>query len=92
MPNVYGVITRDAVNMSPSPVGHESTQAESPLDRVTSHIEAYPSGLRLALLLLSIYFSLSLVALDRAIIATTLPKITDEFQSFGDTGWVRDTS
>ncbi|EXJ94265.1 hypothetical protein A1O1_02658 [Capronia coronata CBS 617.96] len=60
---------------------------QSPLDQVTSHSESYPEGLKLVLLLASIYLSIFLVALDRTIIATALPKITDHFQSFGDTGW-----
>lgn len=48
----------------------------------------YPHGLKLIMLLLSIYISLFLVALDRTIIATALPQITDHFKSFGDIGWV----
>ncbi len=58
------------------------------LDKVTSTVEAYPTGLKLVSVLLSIYLSVFLVALDRTIIATALPKITDEFNSFGDIGWV----
>jgi hypothetical protein len=48
----------------------------------------YPTGLKLATLLLSIYLSIFLVALDRTIIATAIPQITDHFQSFDDIGWV----
>ena len=48
----------------------------------------YPKGLKLATLLLSIYLSIFLVALDRTIIATAIPQITDHFQSFDDIGWV----
>jgi len=59
------------------------------LERVTSHAEDYPHGLKLTSVLLSIYLSVFLIALDRTIIATALPRITDEFNSFGDIGWVR---
>lgn len=70
---------------------HESSKVadENPLEETVSRVENYPTGLRLALILLSIYFSIFLVALDRTIIATALPKITDKFQSFSDVGWVR---
>ncbi|KAH0832807.1 hypothetical protein AYO21_00294 [Fonsecaea monophora] len=60
---------------------------ESPLEQTTSRIEKYPTGIKLGLILLSIYLSVFLVALDRTIIATALPKITDKFQSFADVGW-----
>ena len=33
------------------------------------------------------YLSLFLVALDRTIITTAIPRITDEFNSLGDIGW-----
>ncbi|KAL2407944.1 MFS-type transporter VdtG [Exophiala dermatitidis] len=59
----------------------------SPLEAVTSQPDKYPKGIKLVLVLLSIYLAIFLVALDRTIIATALPKITDHFQSFGDTGW-----
>ena len=61
----------------------------SPLEQTTSKIENYPTGLKLTFILMSIYLSVLLVALDRTIIATALPQITDKFQSFGDVGWVR---
>ncbi|KAJ9604219.1 hypothetical protein H2200_011053 [Cladophialophora chaetospira] len=57
------------------------------LEKTTSKIEKYPTGAKLTLILLSIYLSVLLVALDRTIIATALPQITDKFQSFGDVGW-----
>ncbi|KAK9321285.1 major facilitator superfamily domain-containing protein [Lipomyces orientalis] len=37
----------------------------------------YPSGLKLALLMISIFISMFLVSLDRFIISTTIPQITD---------------
>lgn len=35
----------------------------------------------------AIFMTAFLVALDRTIIATAIPKITDEFHSLGDIGW-----
>lgn len=57
-------------------------------DQNGSNSTEYPHGLKLVLLLMSIYFSVFLVALDRTIIATALPQITDHFDSFDDVGWV----
>ncbi|KAK3327477.1 putative MFS aflatoxin efflux pump [Cercophora scortea] len=47
----------------------------------------YPSGVRLALLMVSVFSSMFLVALDRLIISTAIPQITDEFHSVTDIGW-----
>ncbi|KAF5857849.1 hypothetical protein ETB97_005193 [Aspergillus alliaceus] len=47
----------------------------------------YPSGMKLALLMMSIFIGMFLVSLDRLIISTAIPKITDEFNSAGDIGW-----
>ncbi|KAK6220059.1 major facilitator superfamily transporter [Colletotrichum tabaci] len=47
----------------------------------------YPSGLKLFLIMLSILVSMFLVALDRLIIATAVPQITDDFHSVTDIGW-----
>ncbi|KAK8032484.1 Rubrofusarin-specific efflux pump aurT [Apiospora arundinis] len=55
-------------------VSSASTRAESD----------YPTGVRLALILLSIFVSMFLVALDRLIISTAIPQITDDFHSLPD--------
>lgn len=46
-----------------------------------------PKTLKFWLILLSIFVSMFLVALDRTILATAVPRITDEFKSLGDIGW-----
>ncbi|CAK5266378.1 unnamed protein product [Mycena citricolor] len=47
----------------------------------------YPSGLKLVLMMISLCLSVFLVALDNTIIATAIPKITDQFESLDDVGW-----
>ncbi|KAH8701042.1 putative MFS multidrug transporter [Talaromyces proteolyticus] len=47
----------------------------------------YPTGLKLALLITSLFVSMFLVTLDRLIISTAIPQITDQFKSAGDIGW-----
>ncbi|KAJ7018830.1 major facilitator superfamily domain-containing protein [Mycena alexandri] len=47
----------------------------------------YPTGPRLVLLTLALAISVFLVALDNTIIATVIPKITNQFDSLDDVGW-----
>ncbi|KAK7419760.1 hypothetical protein QQX98_003132 [Neonectria punicea] len=47
----------------------------------------YPSGFRLALLMTSAFICMFLVALDKLIIATAIPAITNEFHAADDIGW-----
>ncbi|KAM6518101.1 hypothetical protein FSOLCH5_006868 [Fusarium solani] len=47
----------------------------------------YPSGVRLVLLMVSVFIGMFLVALDKLIISTAIPAITDEFHSANDIGW-----
>jgi EmrB/QacA subfamily drug resistance transporter len=47
----------------------------------------YPKGLPLFVITIALCLSVFLVALDNTIIATAIPKITDQFKSLGDVGW-----
>ncbi|EEA27854.1 hypothetical protein EYB25_001178 [Talaromyces marneffei] len=47
----------------------------------------YPSGLNLFLIILALCLTVFLMALDNSIIATAIPKITDQFNSLNDVGW-----
>ncbi|KAH6680514.1 major facilitator superfamily domain-containing protein [Halenospora varia] len=47
----------------------------------------YPEWRRLTLIMIALYTTMFLVALDRTIIATAIPKITDVFHSINDVGW-----
>ena len=49
--------------------------------------DGYATGARLYLVLVSIFTSMFLVTLDRLIVATAIPQITNEFNSAGDIGW-----
>ncbi|KAK4145814.1 putative HC-toxin efflux carrier [Dichotomopilus funicola] len=46
-----------------------------------------PKSLRFWLTLFCNFLALFLVAIDRTIIATAVPRISDEFQALGDIGW-----
>ncbi|GKZ83875.1 hypothetical protein AnigIFM56816_008971 [Aspergillus niger] len=47
----------------------------------------YPTSWRLALIVIGLCLSIFCMALDNTILATAIPKITDQFQSLGDVGW-----
>lgn len=47
----------------------------------------YPSGIKFAIISASLCLAVFLMALDNTIIATAIPKITDEFRSLDDVGW-----
>jgi len=46
--------------------------------------QTYPTGLKLLAITAPLYMSIFLVALDRTIVATAVPRITDDFKSFGE--------
>jgi hypothetical protein len=47
----------------------------------------YPRGLPLFILTAGLFLATFVVALDNTIIATAIPKITQDFDSLGDVGW-----
>lgn len=49
--------------------------------------QVYPSLTRTVLIMLSLYVSIFLVALDRTILGPAIPSITNQFNSITDIGW-----
>jgi MFS family permease len=47
----------------------------------------YATGFRLIMVVVALCLAVFLVALDRLIIVTAIPRITDRFDSLGDVGW-----
>lgn len=47
----------------------------------------YPSGIKLVIITTALCVSVFCMALDNTIIATAIPKITDQFQALDDVGW-----
>ena len=47
----------------------------------------YPTGLKLAVIVAALALAVFLMALDNTIIATAIPRITDQFKSLNDVGW-----
>ncbi|KAJ5032371.1 uncharacterized protein L3040_008976 [Drepanopeziza brunnea f. sp. 'multigermtubi'] len=75
-------------NKELSAVNVEDSKADS-LTRINTSSEGteYPTGVKLGLISLALCLSVFLIALDNTIIATAIPKITDEFHSLPDVGW-----
>ncbi|KAF4633364.1 hypothetical protein G7Y89_g4755 [Cudoniella acicularis] len=75
--------TRDSVAPDPG-----KTQSAANLHGVENESEEiqYPSGWKLTSIMLSPYFSMFLTILDRTILVTAIPKITDDFHSINDIG------
>ncbi|KAI1347435.1 major facilitator superfamily domain-containing protein [Xylaria sp. FL0043] len=48
---------------------------------------AYPSGLEVLFIITALVLSISLVSLDQTIVATAIPKITDQFNRVQDISW-----
>lgn len=47
----------------------------------------YPHALKLTFIVIALVLSIFLVALDSTIVATAIPRITDEFHSLDQVGW-----
>ncbi|KAJ5936353.1 hypothetical protein N7454_004988 [Penicillium verhagenii] len=67
--------------------GDGDANAEAAIERsVTKESIKYPPKAKVIPIMLALYISMFLVALDRLIVATATPKITDEFHSLNDIG------
>jgi MFS family permease len=64
-------------------------EAEIELQKIMTSGEGveYPTGVKLGLISLALCLAVFLMALDNTIIATAIPKITDQFNSLDDVGW-----
>ena len=54
-----------------------------------SHIDTsdYPTKLPLVMIVVALCLAVFMMALDMTIVATAIPKITDEFKSLNQVGW-----
>ncbi|KAI0008828.1 MFS general substrate transporter [Xylariaceae sp. FL0662B] len=63
----------------------EASLPEQPIDEAELNFQ--PKTLKFWTVMISIFLAMFLVALDRTIIGTAIPQITQEFNSLGDIGW-----
>ncbi|KAK9351749.1 Rubrofusarin-specific efflux pump aurT [Lipomyces doorenjongii] len=69
---------------SPTPI---NTDFEKSPDASPEKETEFPSSKKVALIILALFLAMFLVALDRTIIATAVPQITNRFNSLDDVGW-----
>ena len=67
------------------PTHNDEDEDENNLERIAT--EDYPKAFKLAFIVVALVLSIFLVALDMTIVATAIPKITDEFHSLDQVGW-----
>ncbi|CAK7274836.1 hypothetical protein SEPCBS119000_006376 [Sporothrix epigloea] len=92
--NGAGSSADDGENVTTEPVhAPEPTQGITKSETMKSTLStredgsAYPTGMRLGVIMLALCLAVFLMALDNSIIATAIPKITDQFHSLDDIGW-----
>ncbi|KAK2735067.1 hypothetical protein FQN57_001347 [Myotisia sp. PD_48] len=60
---------------------------EAPSEKIIGVESGYPPAKKVVPIMIALNLVILLIALDRLIIATAIPKMTDEFHSIGDIGW-----
>ena len=63
----------------------EKEEIEHPV--VEESLEEYPKAFKLIAIIIALILTIFLVALDMTIVATAIPRITDEFHSLDQVGW-----
>lgn len=76
---------RDSISEKAGGLDIEAEAQGEPLEAVVS--PEHPTGLKLFIIVIAVICSIFLVALDMTIVATAIPKITDEFRSLDQVGW-----
>lgn len=72
-------------------LSNSSTDVETPPEKdvqtVTTNEPEYPGLGKAIIVILALYLTVFLVALDQTIISVAIPKITDQFKSIADIAW-----
>ncbi|KAL2257810.1 hypothetical protein VTK26DRAFT_9135 [Humicola hyalothermophila] len=88
----------DTTTRAPSPVegvnekkdtageGTSSSDEGEPLDTEQGTAE-YPTGFKLGAIIIALILGIFILALDMTIVATAIPKITEQFETLADVGW-----
>lgn len=82
---------REAGETTTLPVSSASSKNATALDEKAAVDDdrefEYPRAWKLALIIIALSLSVFCIALDNTIIATAIPRITDQFDSLKDVGW-----
>ncbi|KAK1989231.1 major facilitator superfamily transporter [Colletotrichum cereale] len=68
-------------------IGTATDEENGPTQSTETSEAIYPTGVRLTFVVVALVLSIFLVALDMTIVATAIPKITDEFRGLDQVAW-----
>ncbi|KAI1191978.1 major facilitator superfamily domain-containing protein [Nemania serpens] len=80
-------MVEDEEHPSQRPVSQGGSQTKEADELVSEKEEQYPHGTRLVLIVVALALSVFLSALDITIVATAIPKITNEFHGLDKAAW-----
>ncbi|KAL6715350.1 hypothetical protein ACLMJK_007616 [Lecanora helva] len=83
-------MSQDHIKPCPSPCPSVQTPKNPPQEPTSPSPHpppTYPQTSQVLIIVLGLFTTVFLIALDRLIIGVAIPKITDEFDSLGDVGW-----
>ncbi|PNY26418.1 Pantothenate synthetase [Tolypocladium capitatum] len=78
-----------AVSSSSTLTGEDEKHQGKPAEGLSRKLseDEYPSGIKMAFIAVALVLSVFLFSLDMTIVATAIPKITDEFKGIDKVGW-----
>ncbi|KAF4635601.1 hypothetical protein G7Y89_g2492 [Cudoniella acicularis] len=93
--DITAQMTNDGLQVEPEPEHqaklsnpHDATAEKFSLNEgLVENKAEYPTGLQLGMIMVALLLGNFLVALDMTIVATAIPKITDNFHSISDVSW-----
>ncbi|PNP74622.1 hypothetical protein FNYG_11958 [Fusarium nygamai] len=92
--NTEDIITRNPKNNMSINMDSEAQISNSTREKAATEGDGgggdgheYPTGLHLGFIIIALFLSVFLVILDITIVATAIPKITDEFQRLDEVSW-----
>jgi hypothetical protein len=89
-PTTEGPLNGSTNSISRSASNEKEKGSSSGSQTAPETAEDFPHGFKLVVLMTALCLAVFLVALDNSIIATAIPKITEQFRSLDDVGWVSD--
>ncbi|KAK9784948.1 putative MFS general substrate transporter [Seiridium cardinale] len=87
--NEPSTMTSSTVNGAEKPEfpgDHDPATKETAVDEPQPAVE-YPKGIEVLFIMLALVLSITLISLDQTIVATAIPKITDQFDRLDDISW-----
>ncbi|KAK6066039.1 major facilitator superfamily transporter [Seiridium cupressi] len=85
-PSTMTSSTVNGVKKPEFPEGHDPATKETAVDEPQPPVE-YPKGIEVLFIMLALVLSITLISLDQTIVATAIPKITDQFNRLDDISW-----